>query len=762
MAKKQLYAAEEISEDKKLLLHWQKELEAERKASSEWRERARKVVKRYRDEEKRDSRQVNILWANTQILSGAVYAQTPKPDVRRRFLDQDPIARATATVLERALSYCMDQYDFDATAESVVNDYLLAAYGTARVRLVPYFQKGEPPKLTVDAKPYKGATRYEFNGEEVEPQFDETGNPYILGEPQDELVYQEIPSEPIPWETFHWDPAAKTWESVRWCAIDHYLEKHELKEQFGDKGEHCALNAHSPGSEGDKEEGEKNRAHVVEIFDKINRRIVVISSGYSEGPLAVYDDPLNLEGFFPFPKPIFGTLTSNKLVPIPEYLFYQDQAEELDRITGRIDKLVDALKVRGIYDQSFKELVDVLGSDDNTLTPVADFAAMFQGKGDLHSVLSLMPLEEIAKVLVALYQARDQLKSTIYEITGISDIVRGQGQASESATAQRIKGQFANMRLNRKQRAVQKFMRDLLRLKAEIICEHIEPEILQLMTGMPILPEMIQIMRSDMMRSFRIDIETDSTVAVDAQEEQKNRVEFLTAVTGFMGQVGPGVAQGIIPLDVAKEMVLFGVRGFKAGRSLEEVIERAAAKPQQPQPNPQQLAMQQEQQQKAMLAQAEARDKAMEMADREKERQHKERMRFVDEQMKLKEMGLKTQEFGVRGVELTHKELEAKGQMTELNAQVVQSMQQIAQQLALAVQQSNETMGKAVIAVSDKLDAAFSQLATVSQQGDQSVIQAIQDMQAALTAMEENRKQTNAAVVAYLRKRGIGNGLTLQ
>jgi hypothetical protein len=51
------------------------------------------------------------------------------------------------------------------------------------------------------------------------------------------------------------------------------------------------------------------------------------------------DDPLGLEGFFPCPKPLYATTTSDTLVPVPDFVLYQDQAMELDILSDRIDGL---------------------------------------------------------------------------------------------------------------------------------------------------------------------------------------------------------------------------------------------------------------------------------------------------------------------------------------------------------------------------------------------------------------------------------------
>src|SRR5262249_5794276 len=87
--------------------------------------------------------------------------------------------------------------------------------------------------------------------------------------------------------------------------------------------------------------------------------------------------------------------------------------------------------------------------------------------------------------------------------------------------------------------------------------------------------DVMELLRNDRMRGFLIDVETDSTIQPDENAEKQRRVEFITAVGQFMGeaaQVLPG-APALAPM--ISEAMLFLVRGFRAGRSLEDVIERS-------------------------------------------------------------------------------------------------------------------------------------------------------------------------------------------
>lgn len=102
----------------------------------------------------------------------------------------------------------------------------------------------------------------------------------------------------------------------------------------------------------------------------------------------------------------------------------------------------------------------------------------------------------------------------------------------------------------------------------------IPPELQKLLNS-PTQEDIIQVLRDDQVRSYRVDIETDSTIEADEQADRQGRTEFVTAVGGFLQQALPVGEQLPELVPMIGEMLLFLVRGFAAGRQLEESIETA-------------------------------------------------------------------------------------------------------------------------------------------------------------------------------------------
>jgi hypothetical protein len=261
---------------------------------------------------------------------------------------------------------------------------------------------------------------------------------------------------------------------------------------------------------------------------------------------------------------------------------YQDQARELDDVTARIDALVAQVKVAGFYDASVGQIPDVMRAE-NKLIPIENWASLVE-RGGIDGAVSWVPIEQAVKAVAVLYQQRDALLNTIYQIIGISDIARGASDPRETATAQHIKGQYGSLRLQPRQRALQCYLRDCMRLQAELIAEKFAPETIIQASAVMLDDESMMLLRADALRRFSVDIETDSTIATDDAQDKAQVIEMFGALAQFTSSAAPLLQSGMVPPEAVKEMVLFGLRKFKAGREIEEAFEEPA-QPQQQQPD---------------------------------------------------------------------------------------------------------------------------------------------------------------------------------
>lgn len=691
---------------------WIVEIEQADQWCNNWYQTAQRCLDRYRDERKNASssddgeRRINIFWSNVSTLQPALYARRAKPVVERRFKDADPIGRTAAEVLERAVTFATDSDQFDEVIKQARDDRLIVGRGTAWLRYVPHFEKMQPPTPSEGVGITDDASEYEAETPE---------------EPGDMLVFEEVAHDYVAWRDYLMSPA-KTWREVRWVARKVQMTRAELIERFGEEiGNAVPLNARLRQDNPDTPEarfrdGMAARAEVYEIWDKAERKVCWIAKGY-EAPLDEREDPLRLREFFPCPKPLFATITTDSLIPTPDFLLYKDQANDLDDVTYRLSKLTEACRVSGVFDASQDASLGRLFQEgkDNHLIPVNTWAA-FSEKGGLRGVMDFVPLDGVIATIRELTGREQALKAQIYEITGISDIVRGYSAPSETATAQQIKGQFAALRLQEQQAEVARFARDLIAMTAEIIAEHFQPQTIALMSGLQEqAPEFqqafmpaVELLRQDAMRSFRIEIETDSTIAIDEQGDKQAATEFLTAMGNYMASSLPMAQQAPELLPVVGQGAVFLARRFRAGRQLEGAIDQAFQALEQ---RAQQMLQQPQQQQPdAAMLKAQADDKRLAM-----ENDFKARELALREQEFRLNAGLKAQEMNMREAEMMQSRKDAllpdreamlgenEAQMRELAAALAalgQSLQVMQQQQASTAQMQAQALAQLAASMS--------------------------------------------------------------
>lgn len=594
----------ELSEEKKegLTKAWLSRIQAAIRREKTYRDQANRVIKLY-EGDKADVTPFSIVYSNTEVLQPAIYNQVPTPIVSRRFEDPDPVGKAASETGTRLLKYLMvaDSPDYDTYDELVqasVLDGLLTNRGLMRFRFVPH-----------------GA--YE------------------------ECVYGEA----VRWDKF-FHGYARTWKKVPWIGFEWDMTADELKDNFPDVDLSSTNFGESTTDDGGNDEDKKdelqgvNLYKVYEIWDKVSKRVMFFSTVTKKTPLKVVDDPFGLSGFFPIPKPLNFMKKSSTLVPTPLYEHYRQQAQELNEITRRLKAIIKAIRFRGAYNGAVEDFDKMLKAEDNDFIPVQNIQSMGENVG-MDKLIWVVPIQELVTTAQSLYQQRESCKQVIYEIMGISDILRGSTVASETATAQQLKSQWGTMRLRKMQKEVQRFCRDAIVIMLEIASAKFEQQTIVQMTGLPyltneqkqqiqmqmqqlqqqaaqqaammppaqpgqppapppqpqippqlqqLLPMMglpswediVGVLKNELQRSYKCDIETDSTIDAEESEDKQDIADLFNAMSQFLTAMAPLVQEGVFPMEVAKQMLLVVVRRYKFGSQLEDSLENM----QQPQMPP--------------------------------------------------------------------------------------------------------------------------------------------------------------------------------
>lgn len=573
------------------------------------------VAKIAKDYGKNFTGKYNILYSITGTIVPWMVDKNPRPDFRRRFTNDDVTAAVAASILEKASTYINDCNPLQEELYKIAFDTALVGFGCARVNYEAQVKEIEEGQINIEQ---------ESDGTTIE---------------ENALSFEMVASQKAPIKYINYTDIiiqdAKTWENVEWIAFKHYHTKDEFEAMYPGEAVpdmSCVEDAYY------KQAKEKDKKYVLvyEIWDKSTKRWIFMTKG-ADHFLKDSEPPFNLTNFFPIPEPVWANFTNETIIPIADFCFYEDLYKELTRVNRRITNMLEACRTTGVYDSAYDQLSELFKLQENRLYPIPNFSDLAK-QGGLNGVIGLVDISPYIKALQVLMPHRKDLLDQIYEVTGINEILRGGGDPTATATQVREQVKFGGNRLTIKRERMNRFLRDLFRIQAEIISEHFEPEVLSQMTNEEITPEVLGILRSDLARSYSIDIESDETMLKEAAAEKQDRMLFVDTVTNMMNKLMPLVQAGM-PIEILSNMLAFSVKGFKHSDEFDDVLknfpaikEQMDAQKQAGQEQQQMLMMQQQQAQQEMMMQQEAMRTEREQMTREAKVMAEEKALQVREQ----------------------------------------------------------------------------------------------------------------------------------
>jgi hypothetical protein len=193
--------------------------------------------------------------------------------------------------------------------------------------------------------------------------------------------------------------------------------------------------------------------------------------------------------------------------------------------------------------------------------------------------------------------------------------------------------------------------RQQLEMQAQMIVGQGQPlpPKLQQQLAQPVWSQILDVLRNDATRTYRIDVETNSTVEPEAAEDQKHINELLGMLGQLLNGLGPLVAKGVMPFQAVQGFLLFVVRRFRMGSEIEDYIKAMQApKPEDDGKGAEAQAKMQEQQmqmQKQMaMSEVQMKQKQAEMALQEKAMQVEMEQKQREMQLQMRELELKLKE----------------------------------------------------------------------------------------------------------------------
>lgn len=568
---------------------WTREWEAATKELTPWHKQAQEVEKIYLDDRKdaedTHERKTNMFVADTIDMECLLYGRTPQTDVTRKYEDaNDDVARVAAMIMQRSLNGDIERPSdrFRMFAGYALSDHLRTNFGLVRWRYDCRMKQvpAQPPQMRPDPQ---------NPGKMVEAA------PAV--EAHEEVAWEDAVCEYAHWRDVKWSPC-RVWEEARFIGFRVQMTRKQAKVRFKKEGGRIPLNSKRYDSDSADDPDEQvrypwDRADVWEIWSKEHSKVFWFVEGHDR-ILDVIDDPLELEDFWPCPKPLVSWITTTRFVPKPEYLIAQDLYRSIEHLETRIDMLVSSLRVLGVYDENFQELGKLLDStEENTMIPVANWTSVAAEKGGLEGAVSWFPLDQVVNTLEQLRLEQQAKQQMLQEITGRADVQRGRLEnPGETATATRAKTKFASKRIQRKQDMFAEFVSDAQRIRAEIIAKHFSDDTIRERSNIDrtddaqYADEAIKLIREEGIEGYRITVKSESLSLPDYEEMQSTGTQFMTAMSGVVESLVklPPLALPILP-ELATALKWYATR-FRGTTEIQSAMDRLVKKMQKLADNP--------------------------------------------------------------------------------------------------------------------------------------------------------------------------------
>lgn len=520
-----------------------------------------------------------LWWSCWKIRQPIVFARMAVP-VLKDTQGDDPFGRTACVIGERFTKGILKTFDAFSEFASSVDDFLVTNYGWGRwlyandqvlederVRLQMLETPPPEPVEGEEPPPPMPPVFLTPEGEEVPPdlvQEDDIGPYFSTGQKvrvDNERVYFEAGD----YACLITDPDAKRWNKVTRLVIEYPYSYREFKAKFGAE----ALEKLAQGDIEDHRCGKKPII-VYEYHDSILKEVRWFAENSEDffQPKDMGADPQNMQEldapggmdhsdlyglskFFPCTEPLIINQSTRNFWPTPEFFQAQDIIDDINSIVTRMLQLTRAVRVRFLFDSSVKPLASLIGENwaqgEGTGMGIPNLQqSLMNGKGSLANLVAYFPVDELMQGLQSMYVAYEQRLNMFYNITGFSDLIRGQtGDAEKTYGERQLEGKFALNRMEPFQRKVQEWIKDNYQLGMEMglklfsektIDEYIVPQTLDPEDKQRYLPA-LELLKNNRRGRFRMDFETDSTISINQDWKKRQAIETANAITKMMESV---------------------------------------------------------------------------------------------------------------------------------------------------------------------------------------------------------------------------------
>lgn len=627
-------------------------------------------------------RRINVWWYCVNTLLPAYYSSTPKAEVLLRKRSGGVIHEMSAVILERNLQYQMDcEFNFDQVGYNAALQFLLTGQAVlwCRYKFDSEIEKTDVGYILTPEGKFVDSDNEEFAGD-PSTLVKGVGGIYTASVEVEKKKEEQAIIEVVNYDDYLCSDARNEAE-VEWRARRAFLTREQATDLFGDDLA-SDLNYDSfpeaikknYGRDRDKFEG---KAELYEIWCEEAGKVFWVHKNAEKTVVQSGEPPIDFEGFYPC-SIISQSSNPDSVIPVSDYTHVKDQVLEVERLTSRIHAMVQAIRANGAYDSTLGALVDQIFQGDLKMYPFNNWPS-YKARGGLANAIEMLNIDPYVNALKVLQDSRNAALEQLYETLKVSDLLRGTSEQYKTATANRLENAWSSMGLIVRQNMFTKFISDAIsKLGAIIISQFDEERIMDTADAdgllMPLVPEtpsappadpnappemqqqapppvdpqqMIESMEQQIMSLFRdedqfnyrIQIASDSMVAIDYAQEQQEGQQLMSAAGDFFNQMKSLIEQYPPLLNFSISLFQNVIRRYKSGKELEGIFtdamkqvqdiakakEEAAKQP--PPPDP----IVQEMQAKLQITQMESQTR-MQATQMEMQDKHEKNMLMAQEQ----------------------------------------------------------------------------------------------------------------------------------
>lgn len=540
-----------------------------------------------------------------KIRQGLVLSRVGIPIGRDTTQDGTDNVGATAAIcLERLATNLAKNFDFFDVMSSARDDFLATCFGQVRA----YYERDEvKERVKQYITPQKDPDTNDFifvdaEGKEVRSDDilqDDSGY-YIEHNEVIDVANERICLKPVLYRDFYVDPDIRRWDERQQVAFEcHYSPSH-FREVFGfDAYADLPRDSATADDSSDETSITRKTIKVFEFWDCQSGEVkwfaengtdFITPKGYK--PEDAYEGPeerkglYDLRDFFPCPPPLVMNQATDEFWPIPEFYQLVEVIEDIHTIFSRMITATRAIRSRLLFDNNIEGLQPALNelSEADAIGITNLSQALTNAGGSLENVCQYIPVDKVINTLSQLYTALEQRLNIIYKLTGTSDLLQGliTDPTERTYGERQMLEKYARNQLEEPQRKMAEFMANSYELMAEMALKNFKEasldEYIMPSTLDPVHQQnyraAIALLKNNR-RRFRIELETDSTIALNEQYDKQSRLELAR-----------GLGEGLLRVaDISKSnpsliipelhALKYLIQGFRQGKLFQQEVTQA-------------------------------------------------------------------------------------------------------------------------------------------------------------------------------------------